>query len=337
MQKTIQTNELKVGMFVILQDAWYRHPFFTGRFRIESEKQIAKIRDYGIRTVTLDLEKSRFREERVEPAACGREIAGPARKQEDSSGPSAKQLEIHRSMEEVVRDRRMPSEEKARAVQKMSMLMMSDLLEKPTASNIRQAKKTISRVVDLIIHEDSTTKHLLQITSHDFQTYTHSVTVGLLGVSLSKVLFQGSDRHDLHELGAGFFLHDIGKVRVDAAIISKPGKLSGEEMGIIRRHPDYGFDVLQETNQLTEECRQIVLQHHERDDGNGYPLKLRSEEIHLYARICSIADVYEALTAERPYKRPMSPFDALRLMKEEMIQHFQKDLFDRFVLLFAGG
>jgi len=139
----------------------------------------------------------------------------------------------------------------------------------------------------------------------------------------------------MHELGAAFFLHDLGKVKVDAAIINKPAVLTDEEMDKMRKHPEYGYEILVNTNQLTEECRTIVLHHHERNDGSGYPSGLKGEDIHLYGRICSLADVYDALNSDRPYRNGLGPFAALKLMKEEMLSHFQKDLFEKFVLLFS--
>ncbi|MDZ4165522.1 MAG: HD domain-containing phosphohydrolase, partial [Smithellaceae bacterium] len=81
------------------------------------------------------------------------------------------------------------------------------------------------------------------------------------------------------------------------------------------------------------EAKYIVIQHHEREDGSGYPNKLSGIDIHDYARICAVADVYDALTSERSYKKGMSPFDALKLMRDEMNAHFHKDIFDRFVLM----
>jgi len=102
----------------------------------------------------------------------------------------------------------------------------------------------------------------------------------------------------------------------------------------IHKHPHIGFKLLYDTQQITDESKIIVLQHHERVDGTGYPKKLMGNDIHIYARICAIADVYDALTSERPYKRKMSPFDALKLMSEEMMNHFQKELFEQFVKLF---
>lgn len=175
---------------------------------------------------------------------------------------------------------------------------------------------------------------MLAITAHDFYTYTHSVNVGVLAVMLSRALFRNLGAHNMHELGAGFFLHDLGKIRVDPAIINKPGILTEEEMKKMRIHPYQSCKILAEAGQLSEECRIIAFQHHEREDGKGYPRRLQGEEIHVYGRIGCIADVYDALTAERSYKPRLSPFEALRLMKEEMINHFRRDLFEKFVLLF---
>ena len=207
-------------------------------------------------------------------------------------------------------------------------------VEDPKAENVGEAKKGIAEVVDLIVADDETAFHLLRISSHDFYTYTHSVNVGVLSILLSKALFKKSDAHDMHELGAGFFLHDIGKVRVDPAIINKPGRLTEDEMKIMRTHPYQSYKILSETNHLTEECKIIALQHHEREDGKGYPRRLKGDEIHVYGRIGCISDVYDALTAERSYKPKLTPFEALKIMKEEMIEHFHKDVFEKFVLLF---
>lgn len=337
MKKTIPVDQLKVGMFVHLEKAWFKHPFLSSSFHIESESQIRKIVDHGIRTVVIDPEKTVSPAQKIQTGNGSQPSAGLKEQDADSATPSAEQIRVHQAMDKIVRDRKTPPEEKVRAVQDMSIHMMHDLMDKPTAANIVQAKQTIARIVDLILHNHSITSHLVQITSHDFNTYTHSVTVGLLGVTLSKVLFRNSDEHNLHELGAAFFLHDIGKVRVDSAIINKPGRLTEEEMDAMRKHPSFGYQVLRETDQLTVECREITLQHHERDDGTGYPKRLRGNDIHQYAKICAIADVYEALTAERPYKLPMKPYDALVMMKTKMSNHFQKDIFDRFVLLFTDN
>jgi HD-GYP domain-containing protein (c-di-GMP phosphodiesterase class II) len=182
--------------------------------------------------------------------------------------------------------------------------------------------------------DDATSSRLLGITSHDFNTYTHSVNVGVLSVLFAKALIKGTDAHNLHELGAGLFLHDIGKVRVDQSILNKQGRLTEDGRHIIREHPRHGYDILSETNQLTEECKIIVMQHHEKANGSGYPHGLKGDNIHLYGRICRLADVYDALTSDRGYRQRLSTFDALKLMKKELKYTFDKELFHKFVLLF---
>ena len=212
--------------------------------------------------------------------------------------------------------------------------MISKLFDKPNKKNIGQFKEGIVGVVDLILADNATNNYLMSITTHDYNTYVHSVNVGVLGVSLAKTIFGKSDNHNMHALGAGFFLHDLGKVHVNGAIINKPGKLTEEEMNEMRKHPRLGFELLNETKQIDEESRLIVLQHHERANGMGYPKKLLEDEIHIYGRICSVADVFDALVSERPYKNKLESFEALKVMKKEMGDQCYKDIFKKLVLLF---
>jgi HD-GYP domain-containing protein (c-di-GMP phosphodiesterase class II) len=306
--------------------SWYQHPFVKNEFLIKSKEQIEKISESGITEVILDTQRSKL--------SVNQESRDTQSEAEETAKPPVSRTVIPDGFLDAIHDVNLPPQDKARAVRAHSITMISNLLENPTAENIRDVKKGIAEVVDLILTDDDTSLYLLNITSHDFYTYTHSVNVGFLAVSLSKSLFKKSAAHNMHELGAGFFLHDLGKVEVDASIINKPGKLTEEEMTEMRQHPHMGYKLLYETNQLTHECKKIVLQHHERYDGKGYPDGLEGDDIHLYGRICSIADVFDALTSERSYRQKLDPFDALKLMKEEMIHHFHRDLFEQFVLLF---
>ena len=234
----------------------------------------------------------------------------------------------------AIQDQLLDPQTKAKAVYKHSLDMMSRLLESPTVENIHTSKEAISSITNLILSDDATAYNMLRITSHDFYTYTHSVNVGVTAIMLAKELFQHSDNHDLEELGAGFFLHDLGKVNVDSRIINKPGRLTDEEMNQMRAHPYQGYKLLKSANALSEECKFIVMQHHELNDGTGYPKHLKGDDIHIYGRICHLADVFDALTAERSYKRAMTKYEALKLMRDQMHNHFNRELFESFVLLF---
>jgi len=331
MLKTIKTSELDVGMYVILPSSWLKHSFLKGSFTINNQEDIQRITDFGIHEVSIDTAKGLSF-----PNTEMISHAGDEPQLEDQQAPVQWSPEkiVPDELKEALKDRKMAKEKKATVVYHSSVELMKRLLDDPKTENIREVKKGIADVVDGIILDDATAKHMLAITTHDYYTYTHSVNVGILSIMLSKALFKNMDSHNMHELGAGFFLHDLGKVRVDPAIINKPGKLTEEEMKKMRTHPWQSYKILTEANQLSEECRIIALQHHEREDGRGYPRRLRGEQIHIYGRIGCIADVYDALTAARSYKPKLSPFEALRIMKEEMINHFHKDLFERFVLLF---
>ncbi|MFC1512341.1 HD-GYP domain-containing protein, partial [Candidatus Latescibacterota bacterium] len=131
-----------------------------------------------------------------------------------------------------------------------------------------------------------------------------------------------------------FFLHDIGKSLIPIRILNKKGTLSSIEWEIIKEHPDKGYRLLEKFGTISEEIEIIVLQHHERHDGNGYPRGLKGEQIHIYAKICMIADVFDALTSYRPYKEKYSTFDALKIMKNEMYKNFNPEFFEKFAKLF---
>jgi HD-GYP domain-containing protein (c-di-GMP phosphodiesterase class II) len=320
--KTINSKDLKVGMYINLPHAWRAHPFLRNSFTITSKEQIMKIINFGITEVNIDVHKGIAADDVL------KEVVEPEKDFSKEADIVPEQLK------EVIADKKMSPESKAQAVHWHSVNMMSKLFDTPNKENIGQFKEGIVGVVDLILDDNATNHYLLNLTAHDYNTYVHSVNVGVLAVSLAKVLFAKSDHHDLHALGAGFFLHDIGKVYIDEAIINKPGKLTEEEMNEMRKHPSMGFKLLNETKQINEESRLIVLQHHERVNGTGYPQKMRGNEIHIYGRICSVADVFDALVSKRPYKKKLEPFQALKVMKDEMLDHFHTDIFEKFVLLF---
>ena len=321
MIKKVNIKDLQKGMYVILPNSWFAHPFLKNEFVIESQSQINKLIKAGIKEINIKV---------VEPQEEKEEVS------EETLQENPERVSIlSPELQEVLADRKMKAEEKAKRVHQESIIMMNRLMDKPTAENIQEAKKGVAEIVDLILTNDSTNEYLLNITTHDYSTYVHSVNVGVLAISVAKRLYANSTGHDMHELGAAFFLHDLGKVNVDLNIINKPAALNEEELSKMRKHPEYGYEILTRTHQLTEECRTIVLQHHERNDGSGYPMGIEGDEIHPYGRICSLADVFDALNSDRPYRRGLGPYASLKIMKEEMIYHFQKDLFEKFVMMFS--
>lgn len=122
-------------------------------------------------------------------------------------------------------------------------------------------------------------------------------------------------------------MHDIGKIGIPDHILLKPGRLTGEEMAIMRRHPLIGAEIIGETDSpLLALARSVALYHHEKWDGSGYPHGLAGEDIPLEARIVALADVFDALTSRRPYKEAWSVEEALSLIRSESGRHFDPDL-----------
>jgi len=319
--------------------SWLNHPFSRNQFQITDIEQIEEIRSCGFHKLKVDFSKSNLPNKH-----SSEEAPATISKQPEPELPSDIEIEtpekwnpetlIPDELLEAIRNKTLDPNRKAKAVYKHSLKMMSRLLESPTAENIKASKGAIKSITNMILLDDDTAFNMLRITSHDFYTYTHSVNVGITSIMLAKELFRHSDNHDLEELGAGFFLHDLGKINVDPKIINKPGKLTEEEMNEVRTHPYQGYKILKDAKELTEESKYIVLQHHERYDGTGYPKRLKEDDIHIYGRICCLADVFDALTSERSYKKALSNFDALKLMRDEMQNFFHKDLLERFILMF---
>lgn len=170
-------------------------------------------------------------------------------------------------------------------------------------------------------------KNLVQITDirlHDSYTFSHSVNVAVLSTMLSDLC--GYSKRKLQIITLGGLLHDIGKLAVPTPILNKSGSLTAGEFKIIRRHPSEGRKILKElTSPIASILAIIAVQHHEHLDGSGYPYHVRGKSIHPYSRITAIADVYDALTSVRPYKRAYKPNVVYRMMMQNSTGHFDMD------------
>ncbi|MFC1619693.1 HD-GYP domain-containing protein [Candidatus Neomarinimicrobiota bacterium] len=344
MIKKVKTTDLEVGMYVQLGANWLRHSFLNPNFLITSDKQITKIIKDGIKVVNVNTDKSKV----IEKRDLMTDLLGPADAKAEAPAEKKRPVvevpdegefnpidSISEELHQTIQNTRIPPQTKAKAVYGHSVKMMTNILDNPSAENILSGKQMIYSIVDHILADDETSDFMAKITSHDYYTYTHSVNVGMYSVLLAKAMFKGSYDHDMKELGAGFFLHDLGKCDVPLELINKAGQLSDEEWKLMRDHPREGNKILSATKQLTKETGIIVMQHHEREDGTGYPFSLKGDDIHLYARICSIADVFDALTSTRAYKKKIPTFEALRIMREEMLHHFNQEIFKQFVMIFS--
>ncbi len=163
----------------------------------------------------------------------------------------------------------------------------------------------------------------------DDYTFYHSVNVAVLSLIIG--ISVDLPRPELYKLGLGALLHDIGKVFISKKILSKEGPLDIEEFDEIRKHPTLGYEYLTKHYDVPAKSNLGALQHHERYDGSGYPSNLKDESISDFGRIIAIADVYDALTSDRPYRKALLPSDAM-----EYVMGGSGSMFDpQYVLKFT--
>lgn len=164
----------------------------------------------------------------------------------------------------------------------------------------------------------------------DPETSSHIARVAYYSKMLGELL--GMDEHEQELLYFGAPLHDIGKIGIDDSILLKPGKLSDEEFDQMKKHPWIGAEILSGADNLYLQAGAIIAQsHHEKFDGSGYPGGLCGEDIPLYGRIVAIADVFDALTSHRPYKKAWSFERAMILIEEEKGRHFDPKIAELFI------
>ncbi|REE68698.1 HD-GYP domain-containing protein (c-di-GMP phosphodiesterase class II) [Paenibacillus taihuensis] len=145
-------------------------------------------------------------------------------------------------------------------------------------------------------------------------TYQHNIGVGILSTMIGKWLHLSDE--ELTALTMGATLADIGKVKIPAEIINKPGKLTAEEFELVKKHAVLGYEILKNTEGINYRSALIALQHHEREDGGGYPLGLRSEKIDLFSKIVAVADIFHAMSSDRPYQKALPFYEVIRQLRE---------------------
>lgn len=142
------------------------------------------------------------------------------------------------------------------------------------------------------------------VKAKDDYTYQHNIGVGVLSTLIGR--WMNLDESELQELSLAASLHDVGKIKIPIEVLNKPGKLSDDEYELIKKHTVFGYELLKETRGLSSVIARVALEHHEREDGGGYPLGLKKNNIHLYSSIVAVADIFHAMSSKRPYHEPIS-------------------------------
>ncbi|GLI53076.1 HD-GYP domain-containing protein [Thermodesulfovibrio yellowstonii] len=205
-------------------------------------------------------------------------------------------------------------------IRESAKILMTEVLNEPrSGENIKKVGEVVNSVIEIMLNKPDSIYNLLNLKNYDYYTYIHSVNVGVLSIGLGIQI--GMDRDNLYKLGIGAMLHDIGKSQIPHEILNKQGKLNDTEYNIIKQHVLVGYEILEKQKEFPTESLPAVLQHHEKLSGRGYPFGLKAEEIKLFGRITAIADCYDALTTQRPYKSALTPYFALSIVVREKGDH----------------
>jgi len=323
MIKKIPVAELRVGMFVHdVNCSWRIEPNFVLRYKVVEDRQVEEIHELGVREVYIDTllgddlpgapDEAQVRRELEEELQFLSQRGGelPIHHRLASRAELLNALGVHQSASDLIRDL-------------MGDVRLGCQIKHDTVI------EALQRITETMLANFGTMIQLGQLKTTDDYTFQHSVGVSALLTAFSKAL--KFNRQTTVDVGLGALLHDIGKMRVPLEILNKPGRLTEGEFDEIRRHVEYGRDILGDPPWVSSTAYKVMEQHHERFDGSGYPKKLKGNEIASVGQMAAIVDVYDAITARRVYHEPMMPAEALRKLREWSRFHFNEELVTHFI------
>jgi len=192
-----------------------------------------------------------------------------------------------------------------------------------------KVKQAVNGCVDSILRNPDASVWLTRIQAKHEATAQHSLNVAALSIVMAKAA--NMSQREMEDVGVCGMLHDVGKTSISTEVLSKTGKLTAEEMIEMRKHTRYGRDVLLSTKSVMSGAADVAHSHHEREDGKGYPRKLTSDSIPVFAKIVSIAEAYDTMTTKQTYKEAVSPSEALQELYSLRGKQFDEDMVIKFI------
>jgi len=326
MLKKIPIDQLRLGMHVHeVCGSWMDHPFWKSSFRLKSEEQLQQLQKSAVRHVVIDTVKGDDL-----PATVGDPIVVAS---EPPCEPLATQAKAPAHVappkpvsmqEEMQRANRIVSEGKG------AMKTMFEDMRLGKAVDAVHCLPLVEEITQSVARNPGAIVSLARLKTSDDYTYMHCVAVCALMVSLARQLNLEDD--DVREAGLAGLVHDLGKSAMPIEVLNKPGKLTAEEFAIIRKHPEAGHRMLLDAKGVGEVPLDVCLHHHEKVSGNGYPHRLKGDEISVFARMGAVCDVYDAITSNRPYKAGWDPSESVQRMAQWAREgQFDEGIFQAFV------
>jgi putative nucleotidyltransferase with HDIG domain len=323
MKKWISIDQLRPGMRIEKIDrSWFATPFFRHRTAGISADRIEQLKACGIRSVEVVIDD--------QPAPVDDVVADPKETVKDSSGFDAKTgPEVNEPLSVSFEEELPAAKQVYKAAKTVIQGAMQDV-RLGRAVNMDAVNQVVTDMTESVFRNPDALASLSRLKQFDEYTFYHSVNTSLLAMSLGRDM--GFDRGELHQIGVGTLLHDIGKTKIPVELLNKPGRFQPDEMEIMKQHVMRGVEVLSETTGLTEVYWKPALEHHERVDGSGYPYRRTKDNLSRFGLIAAVVDIYDAITSDRCYHKGRPAHDALQYLYLISLKgHLDPDLVHRFI------
>lgn len=323
--KRISVDHLKVGMYVAeLSNEWIPDNNARKHGLIKRNEAIDQIKRFGIAHIYIDAEKGIDCPE-GEPieqvnAHFENQLNAIEKSASDNSPPDSDSHSLASEME------------KAKTIHVDALSLVSQVMSDVKMGGVvdlQPVEDMADSISESIRRNQNALTCFTRMRDKDAYLMEHSFSVAVLMGVLARSM--GVNDDDLHQMVTGALLHDIGKVRVDENILNKPGSLTPDEWEEMKRHVEYGEEIMTQTGDVPLMIQQMCQQHHERLDGSGYPRGLSADAITLHGRMTSVIDVYDAITADRCYHKGMAPSAAMKKLVEWSGDHLDKEIVYQFI------
>jgi len=321
MIKKVQADEVRLGMYIHeLRGNWMEHPFWRKSFKLDQQKDLDKLLGCSFDEIWIDTDKG----------LDIKNLQSDIKINPDSSESTAESPKpVKKPQAPVSIAEEMDAAKKIHSKAKEAVTSMFSDVRMGKALEIAEATELVDEINQSMERNPNALLSLARLKTANEYTYLHSVAVCMLMVALGRQL--GLKGEELRQAGVAGLLHDVGKMAVPNEVLEKPGKLTDEEFSIMRSHPRRGWEILKSCYQVHESALDVCLHHHERMDGQGYPEKLKGDQLTLFARMGAVCDVYDAISSERCYKKAWSPSESIHKMASWKDGHFDETVFHAFV------
>ncbi|ESP90590.1 HD-GYP domain-containing protein [Pseudoalteromonas luteoviolacea] len=315
MKKQIPIESLRIGMYVCAIEAqWLKTPFWCHAFLVQSDEQITKLSKY-CRRVTIDTEREVVFAQEVKQAQNNNSI---------KTAKSEKRLRTAYNKQKTMHS--------CRTVHGKGVSVLNEIF-----SDVRfgksldtdAAKHVVTELTTHVISNTDAMLYLAQMRKKYNCLAQKSVNVCIFSLVFGKHI--GIANKKMLHLGLGALLHDIGMLYITPEVLAQSRTLTEEQRQKMQRHPQLGVDILNKAPDIPQDVKDIVLCHHERIDGQGYPSGLAERKMSLLTRMVAITSVYEALTRQRSYQQMYSPIEALQYLYSRRAVEFDERLVEKFI------